>query len=227
VFVVIESRSTSPLVPAAARRNRTLVAANLAAMFTFGSFFAFIFLGSLLLQQVLGYSAAETGLAWLATTATSFVAAAVTGGKLVAVLGVRRLLVLGQSLLAAAFLILTRIPADGDYLRDVLPAFILAGIAGGIAAQAAQIGALSGVPAAMSGLASGLVETAREVGGAVGVAAVTTVLIPRANLGDFHAAFWVIFAIAAAGAAISGLAFPGARSNSTPASPIAMEATPS
>ncbi|HMD91977.1 MAG TPA: MFS transporter, partial [Trebonia sp.] len=83
-FVRIEARSRSPLVPGSAVRNRTLVAANLSAFFTFGAFFAFIFLGSLLTQQVLGYSAARTGVAWLATTATSVVAAGITGGKLVA-----------------------------------------------------------------------------------------------------------------------------------------------
>ena len=109
-FVRIEGRSRSPLVPGSAVRNRTLVAANLSAFFTFGAFFAFIFLGSLLMQQVLGYSPTRTGVAWLATTATSFVAAGITGGKLVAVVGVRRLLVAGQSLLAISVLLLTRVP---------------------------------------------------------------------------------------------------------------------
>ena len=144
-FVRIEARSRSPLVPGSSVRNRTLVAANLSAFFTFGAFFAFIFLGSLLMQQVLGYSPTQTGVAWLATTATSFVAAAITGSKLVAVLGVRRLLVVAQSLLAISVLLLTRIPVGGDFATDLHPALLLAGVAGGMAAPAAQIGALSGV----------------------------------------------------------------------------------
>jgi hypothetical protein len=126
-FVGIEARSRSPLVPGTAVRNRTLVAANLSAFFTFAAFFAFIFLGSLLMQQVLGYSATRTGVAWLATTATSFVAAAITGIKLAAVVGVRRLLVAGQALLALAVLLLTRAPAGGHYATDLLPALLLAG----------------------------------------------------------------------------------------------------
>jgi MFS family permease len=77
VFVRIEGRSPSPLVPGSSVRNRTLVAANLSAFFTFGAFFAFIFLGSLLMQQVLGYSPTRTGVSWLATTVTSFFAAAI------------------------------------------------------------------------------------------------------------------------------------------------------
>ena len=164
-FAAIEARSRSPLVPGSAVRNRTLVAANLSAFFTFGAFFAFIFLGSLLMQQVLGYSPTQTGVAWLATTATSFVAAAITGSKLVAVLGVRRLLVVAQSLLAISVLLLTRIPVGGDFATDLLPALLLAGVAGGMAAPAAQIGALSGVTDSMTGLASGLLETMREIGG--------------------------------------------------------------
>ena len=207
-FVRIEARSRSPLVPGSAVRNRTLVAANLSAFFTFGAFFAFIFLGSLLMQQVLGYSPERTGLAWLATTATSVVAAGITGSKLVAVLGVRRVLVAGQSLLAISVLLLTRIPAGGHYATDLLPALLLAGVAGGMAAPAIQIGALSGVTPSMTGLAGGLVETMREIGGAVGVAAVSTVLISRAGVNAFHAGFWVLFVVAALGALTAAIGFP-------------------
>ncbi|MGH3465157.1 MAG: MFS transporter [Kribbellaceae bacterium] len=222
-FVRIEARSRSPLVPGSAVRNRTLVAANLSAFFTFGALFAFIFLGSLLMQQVLGYSPTRTGVAWLATTAASFVAAAITGAKLAAVVGVRRLLVAGLSLLAIAALLLTRVPADGHYATDLLPALLLVGVGGGLSAPSAQIGALSGVTHSMTGLASGLVETMREIGGAVGVAVVSTVLVSRAGeiagAGDpaarvlaaansFHAAFWVMFAVAALGALAAAIAFP-------------------
>jgi EmrB/QacA subfamily drug resistance transporter len=222
-FVRIEARSRSPLVPGSAVRNRTLVAANLSAFFTFGALFSFIFLGSLLMQQVLGYSPTQTGVAWLATTATSFMAAAITGAKLVALVGVRRLLVAGLSLFAISAMLLTRVPAGGDYVTDLLPALLLAGVAGGLAAPAAQIGALSGVTHSMTGLASGLVETMREIGGAVGVAAVSTVLVSRAGeiagaadpaarglaaANAFHAAFWVIFVVAALGALTAAIAFP-------------------
>ncbi|GAA4258296.1 MFS transporter [Dactylosporangium darangshiense] len=207
-FVLIERRSRAPLVPGSAVGNRTLAAANLSSFFTFGAFFALIFLGSLLMQQVLGYSPTRTGFAWLATTAASFVAAAITGGKLVALVGVRRLLVAGQSLLAISVLLLTRVQAGADFATDLLPALLVAGVAGGIAAPAAQLGALSGVTPAMSGLASGLVETTREIGGVVGVAAVSTVLVSRSGANAFHAAFWVIFAIAALGALTAAIGFP-------------------
>jgi EmrB/QacA subfamily drug resistance transporter len=214
-FVRIEARSRSPLVPAAAIRNRTLVAANLSAFFTFGAVLSFIFLGSLLMQEVLRYSPTRTGVAWLATTVMSFVAAAITGGKLVGVFGVRRLLIAGNSLLAVAVLLLTRTPAGGHYPTDVLPALLLVGLGGGLAAPAAQIGALSGVEHSMTGLASGLIETMREIGGAVAIAAVSTILISRSDViagpvavDAFHAAYWVIFGAAAAGAFTAAIVFP-------------------
>jgi len=222
-FVGLEARSRSPLVPGSAVRNRTLVAANLSALFLFGAFFSFIFLGSLLMQQVLGYSPTRAGVAWLATTLTSFFAAAIAGAKLVGVVGVRRLLVGGFSLLAIAALLLTRVPVGAHYAIDLLPALILAGLAGGMSAPAIQIGALSGVPHSMTGLAGGLVETLREIGGGVGVAAVATVLVSRigeipaaanptahtlAATNAFHTAFWVMFVVAALGALTAAVAFP-------------------
>jgi EmrB/QacA subfamily drug resistance transporter len=214
-FVRIEARSRSPLVPRAALRNRTLVSANLTAFFTFGAVLSFIFLGSLLMQEVLRYSPTQTGVAWLATTATSFVAAAITGGRLVAMVGVQRLLVAGNSLLAVAVLLLTRVPAGGHYATDLLPALLLAGLAGGLAAPAAQIAALSGVTHSMTGLASGLIETMREIGAAVGIAAVSTILVSRSGeiagpvaMDAFHAAYWAIFGAAALGALTAAIAFP-------------------
>jgi EmrB/QacA subfamily drug resistance transporter len=218
VFAAIEARSRSPLVPRSALRNRTLVAANLSAFFLFGALLSFIFLGSLLMQQVLGYSPTRTGVAWLATTAMSFVAAAVTGARLVEVAGVRRLLVAGLSLLAVSALLLTRIPVGGQYATSLLPALLLAGLGGGMSAPAVQIGGLSGVAPALTGVASGLLETMREIAGAVAIAVVSTVLISRAAGGGgvadparavnaFHAAYWVIFTVAALGAITAAIAF--------------------
>jgi MFS family permease len=139
--------------------------------------------------------------------------------------GVRRLLVAGFALLAVAALLLTRVPAGAHYASDLLPALILAGMAGGLSAPAIQIGALSGVPHSMTGLAGGLVETLREIGGGVGVAVVATVLVSRADnsagAGDstahgvaavnaFHAAFWVMFIVAVLGVLTAAIAFPRA-----------------
>ncbi len=205
-FVRIEARSPAPLVPARALRNRTLVAANVTAFLTFGAFFSFIFLGSLLMQQELGYSPTQTGLAWLATTTTVFVTSS-AAGRIAAAVGVRRLLVIGLSLLVAGMLWLSQMPADAGYLAGLLPAFLLAGLGFGLCVPSLQIGALSGVSGAEAGLASGLVETMREIGGAAGVAAVSTVLVAGAGLDGFHAAFVAIGVLAVLGAVTAAVGF--------------------
>jgi EmrB/QacA subfamily drug resistance transporter len=206
-FAWIEIRSPAPLVPAAALRNRTLIAANLSAFFTFSAFFSFIFIGSLLMQQVLGYSPTRTGLSWLATSVTAFGASAFAGARLVAAVGVRRLLVVGLSLFAVGMLWLTRLPADAGFVPDLLPAFLLAGIGFGLCAPSVQIAALSGVAESEAGLASGLVETVREIGGAAGVATVSTMLVSRAGLAGFHAGFAIIGFLAILGAITATVGF--------------------
>jgi EmrB/QacA subfamily drug resistance transporter len=224
-FVRIESRSPSPLVPGSSLRNRTMVAADVVMFLVFGAGFAFIFLASLLMQQALSYSPTRTGLAWLATTLTVFLGAAVAGARLVTTLGVRRVLVAGLSLMAVGLVWLTRVPPRADYVTDLLPAFLLAGIGWGLAMPSAQIGALSGVASRSVGLASGLVETMREIGGAVGVAAVATVLIARtrdalegagpvarqaAAFEGFQSAFLVTVVAALLGVLIASISFPRA-----------------
>jgi EmrB/QacA subfamily drug resistance transporter len=221
IFVRVESRSRSPLVAGAVLRNRTVVAADVAGFLLFGAFFSFIFLASLLMQQLLLYSPTRTGVAWLATTITIFVAN-VAGARLVTSFGVRRLVVVGMSLLVLGLIWMTRISPGASYVTDLLPALLLTGIGAGLAAPSVQIGALSSVAGRTAGLASGLVETMREIGGAVGIAAVSTVLVAAAGDGAeaagpaaqqatfdaFQSAFLLIVVVAAAGALVAGLAFP-------------------
>src|SRR6476660_8803095 len=70
-FLIIESRAEEPLMPLRIFRLRTVAGANAVGLLLGGSFFAFIFVGTLYMQQVLGYSAIKTGLAWLAASVTS------------------------------------------------------------------------------------------------------------------------------------------------------------
>jgi EmrB/QacA subfamily drug resistance transporter len=214
-FVFIESRSAAPLIPGGILRNRTMVAADIGAFLLFGGFFSFIFLVTLMMQQLLEYSPTKTGVAWLATSLTAFVASAIAGAKLVSLIGVKRLLIVGMLLLTASSALLTQVPADAKYGSDLLLPFILAGIAIGFTAPSLQIGALTGVAGHEVGLASGLIGTMQEIGGAVGVAAVSTVLIERGgsvagapNVDGFQSAFYVILVFAVLGVLVTGLVFP-------------------
>ncbi|SFB48365.1 Major Facilitator Superfamily protein [Amycolatopsis marina] len=173
-FVSIERRSPAPLVPGKMLRNRTLVAVNLTALLAFGVFFSLIFLGALLMQQELGYSPRQTGLAWLATTLTEFVSAS-AAGRPTAVMSVRGMLATGLTLLATAMVWLTQVSADGNYLIGLLPAFLLAGIGFGLCVPALQIGAL------------------------FGVTVVATVLVAGTGLDGFHTAFAAVGVLAGLG----------------------------
>lgn len=222
LFAWVESRAQSPLVPRSALKNRDMVAADIGSFLVFGSVFSFIFLGTLFMQQQFGYSPTKTGGAWLATTLMFFVSAGVTGAKLVAHIGVKRLLITGMALFGLAMLWLVRAPMHASYLTDLMPAFIIAGLAGGFMAPSLQVAALARAKSNELGLASGLVAMAQEIGGAVAIASVSAILVTKMQniahaasvaarqttmLQAFHAAFMLIAAIAVVGVVAMSLAF--------------------
>ena len=77
-FLVIEARVEAPLMPLRIFRIRTVAAANAVGLLLGASFFGFIFVGTLYMQQVLGYSALQTGVAWLAASLTSVAMAGIS-----------------------------------------------------------------------------------------------------------------------------------------------------
>jgi EmrB/QacA subfamily drug resistance transporter len=181
LFVLVERRAASPLVPLSMFRRRTLTAANLGAALVFGAFFATIFQATLFMQQVLGYSAVATGVAWLSETVFALVVAAVVAPRAVERFGSGVSLIVGQGLSAAGLLYLARVPVDASYWVDLAPAFVALGAGLGLSLLATGVAAFIGVEERVAGLAGGMLETAREIGGAVGVAIVATVAIARAE----------------------------------------------
>jgi EmrB/QacA subfamily drug resistance transporter len=181
LFVAVERRSASPLVPLGMFRRRTLTTANVVAVLAFGAFFATIFQASLFMQQVLQYSALRTGAAYLAIAGTAVVVAAGIAARVVGRLGAGVALTIGQAVSAGGMLLLARAPADAAYWTDLFPGFVAVGIGIGFAGMAAQVAAFIGVEEHNSGLAGGIIETSREIGGALGTAIVATAAIARAD----------------------------------------------
>ena len=181
-FVAIEKRVASPLVPLPMLRRRTLASANLVAILAFGSFYAATFQGTLFMQQVLGYSALRTGLAWIAATLCALVVALRLSARLVGRVGAGTALVIGQLIVAAAVLYLSRAPVDATYWSDLLPGFLALGFGMGFLRMATQAAAFLGIERSVMGLAGGMIETAREIGGALGIAIAATVA--AAGAGD-------------------------------------------
>ena len=207
-FLVIESRVDSPLLPLSIFRLRTLAGANAAGLALGGSFFAFIFVGTLYTQQVLHYSALETGIAWLATSLTS-VALAGLAQLLVTRVGAKIVMVAGMTLIGAGVLWATQVPVHGHFVGNLLGPFMVAGAGTAFAFIPISIAALAGVSEHQAGLASGLLNTSQQLGGAIGIAIASSVAAshtqtllhagnsaPAALTGGFQSAFWVLGAIA-------------------------------
>jgi EmrB/QacA subfamily drug resistance transporter len=173
-FVVIELRSKAPLLPMRIFRLRTLTGANVTAFLLGTSVFSQFFLGTLYMQQVLHYSAIETGVAYLPLTLTIIVFANVSQ-NVVTRIGVRRVLPVGLAVAAVGLLLLTQLPPDGHYFFDLFPAFIVSAVGLAFTFVPMTIAALMGVEQADAGVASGLLNTSQQIGGAVGLAAASTI----------------------------------------------------
>ena len=217
VFVAIEGRvAARPLVPLGIFASRALSGANIVVFCLGGSAFAMWYFISLYLQQVLGYSPIEAGLAFLPMPLTIAVCTN-AATRLTGRVGAGPVLAGGMALIAAGMLLFTRIDADGRYMSDVLAPALLCSAGIGFSFVPVTIAATAGVQRGDAGLASGLVNTSRQMGGSVGLALLATVATQRtaAVTGDvsriealtegFQRAFVLGAAVALTGALVSAL----------------------
>jgi len=187
---------------------RTLAGANAAGLLLGGSFFAFIFVGTLYMQQVLHYSALQTGVAWLAASLTS-VALAGLSQALVTRIGPKVVMAIGMTLIGTGVIWATQVPVEGQFAQNLLGPLVVAGAGTAFAFIPISIAALAGVSEQQAGLASGLLSTSQQLGGAIGIAIASSVAAshtqamlhtgspaPAALTGGFQAAFWVLGVIA-------------------------------
>jgi EmrB/QacA subfamily drug resistance transporter len=217
VFLGIESRVSSPLVPLRLFKLRNVATANVVGIFWAAGMFAWFFLSALYLQLVLGYSPLRVGLAFLPSNLIMGVFSLGLSAKLVLRFGLRLPLAAGLSLAAVGLLLFARAPVDGHFLADVLPSMILLGFGAGMAFNPVLLAAMSDVAPEESGLASGVVNTAFMMGGALGLSVLASLAASRTDSlrtsgrdavaalnGGYHLAFLVGAAFAVAAAVIGG-----------------------
>ncbi len=181
LFALVEGKLASvPLMPLRIFRLPLLRYANLIVMLLYGAVFAMWFFLALYLHEALHHDALETGIAFLPMTLAVAISATRAPG-LVQRFGPRAVLTAGMLTAAAGLALLTGIQPDGNYLGQVLPGGVLAGIGMGTSLVPGTIVAVQGVPPAQSGLASGLINTSRLTGGALGLAALTTLATSHTN----------------------------------------------
>jgi EmrB/QacA subfamily drug resistance transporter len=213
VFLAIEARISSPLMPLGLFRLRNISVANVVGILLAGSMFGWFFLSALYLQLVLGYSPLEVGLAYLPSTLIMAAGSIALSDRLVMRYGVKVPIVGGLSCFAIGLLWFARAPADGSFVVDVLPGMLVMGIGGGITFNPLLLAAMGDVAPTESGLASGIVNTAFMMGGALGLAVLVSVADSRteslrvsgdgllvALTGGYNTAFLAAAAFAVTGA---------------------------
>src|SRR4051794_8222414 len=199
-FIGIERSSQAPLMPLGIFRVRTVAAGNFVTAVLASIAFSTFFLLALYLQQVLHYSAAQNGVAFLAIAAT-IATVSNFAGSLTNRFGAQRLLIIGLTSILLALSWLLRLPVHAHYDVDLLPAFLLLGLGMGLSWVPVTIASLAGVPPADAGIASGITNTSRQVGGALGLAIVTAI----GTSGSFHEAFLVLVGLTIFGIAVTAV----------------------
>ena len=205
-------------------RHRNVSAANGVGVLMAAGMFAYFFFSALYLQQVLGYTPLEVGLAYLPSTVV-WGASSLYSDKFVMRFGIKKPLAAGLGLMTLGLLMLARVPVDGNVFVDVIPATLAIGLGGGIAFNPLLLSAMGDVRPEESGLASGVVNTAFMMGGALGLAVLASLADFRTDsllesgestasalTGGYHAAFLLgaafVIAAAAIGVALLRSAIP-------------------
>jgi len=219
-FLWIESRSHAPLLPLRMFRLRSLSAANATMALVGAVTFSEFFILTLYVQDVLHYSAVQSGVAFVAF-ALAVVVMSNVAQVLVGRVGIRATLMTGLTLATISLGLLTRVPVDGHYFSDLFVPFVLGGAGLGLSFVPVTIASLTGVERADAGVASGLVNTSRQIGGAVGLAAISTIAAtatssyanahglaltsPAATVHGFQTTFIVLGSLLVAGLVIAGV----------------------
>lgn len=198
-FVIIESRSSAPLVPLRIFRSRTLVGGNVVVLAAGMSVDAVLFGFTLYAQQVLGYSAVQFGLAMGGMTVMSFVGV-FAGQHFVTNVGFRIVATVGMVLIGAGSLLLTQVSDTSGFVGVIAAGLAIFWPGMGAAFVASQIAALAGVAERDAGLASGIEETAFSVGSTMGVAIASTIVASHADLAaGIRTTFGAVVVFAAVG----------------------------
>jgi EmrB/QacA subfamily drug resistance transporter len=180
-FTARQATAAAPLLPLRVFASRAVTGANLAQLLVIGAAFGMQVLITLYMQRVLGYSPAASGLALVPTAAVIGAVSVGCSARLSTRFGARAVLLAGLALILTALALLSRLPADGRYLTDMLPALIVFGLGGGLTLPALVTLGMSGATQADAGLVSGLFNTSQQAGAAAGVALLSTVAAAGAD----------------------------------------------
>ncbi len=176
VFLCIEWRSKAPLVPPGIFRSSTLGAACAVSFTLLGSFFSFLFICTLYLQEVLHYSPIRASLTLLPASIASILASQFVAPWFMNRLGIKLTVSLGMLSLLSGIALFLRTGATGDYVGIILPSTLLAMFGMALCVPSLAVAAVSGIEPTEQGLAAGLQGTFLQAGGGLGLAITAAVV---------------------------------------------------
>ena len=173
-FGVIETRSRHALLPVRLLRSRDRLGANVMMLGVGTAMFGVFFFVNLFVQDVWGYSALRTGVAFLPMTA-AVLAASGAAARFVSRIGARPLLLAGAAASTGGLYWLSWVTEHGTYASGLLGPMLVTGAGFGLLVVPLSLVALARVAETDSGVASSLLNTGRQVGGSIGLAVLGTV----------------------------------------------------
>lgn len=174
VFAVVETRAQQPIAPLHLIMDRRRAAAFGIRFLLTAAMSGMMFMLTLFVQDIMGFSPLLTGFAFLPTTA-AVVAASRIAPRLLTQAGLRPLMVSGAAFTTAGMVWLRQVSPSTGYLAGILGPVLLFGLGVGLLFVAVTYAAMAGVQAQESGAAAGLLNSMQQVGGSLGVAAMVTV----------------------------------------------------
>jgi EmrB/QacA subfamily drug resistance transporter len=212
-FVLLELRQRVPMLDLSLFRNPTFSGANTVMGLVGLAMFGIFFYNSLYLQNVLGYSAIQTGATFLPLTVLIILVAPLAG-RFTDLIGPRWLVGAGLTLLTGSLLLFATLDAQSSFW-NILPGLVVGGLGMGITMAPTTTAAMSSVPVDKAGVGSAVINSARQVGGSLGIAIMGTVIAAEVTVSAFdprypvqfvdgwHRALYVGAAILAAGAIVA------------------------
>jgi EmrB/QacA subfamily drug resistance transporter len=180
-FLKLEQRATQPLFPPHVWKLTALVSGTAVMLGVTGILVGTVFLASIFMQTVLGYSALETGVAFL-PFALAITAGTVLAKHLLAHLSPRAVTTSGLLVVVGAAVLLSTATADAHFAADLLPGLMGLGLGVGMVFVPVSVTSMMGIPPSHAGVASGFLMTGHEIGAALGVAVLSAVASTAGSL---------------------------------------------
>jgi EmrB/QacA subfamily drug resistance transporter len=208
-FVLLERHQRAPMLPLELFRNPTYTGANLVILLVALAMFGVFFFVSLYMQNILGYSAVQTGAAFLPMTILIILIAPIAG-RASDRIGSRGLLTAGMILVAVQLVYFSRLTEDSSFW-NLLPALMVGGIGMALTMTPSAAAATRSVPVDKAGVGSAVLNSARQVGGTMGIAVMGAIVAsatgdvrtPETFMDGFQNALLVAAGIAAVGAVVA------------------------